>query len=293
MQGKLMLVTLAGCLAGSAVAQENPAEQLPSREVRPRSPAIPLVETFRRGIDPALYWISEKYDGVRAIWDGHELRSRSGRRIVAPLWFLERFPAQPLDGELWLGRGRFDELSAMLRTNGSAGDAGWRAVYYLVFELPGAAGSFTERSSLMRAIIEKAQVQWLRPVIQFRVADERELMRRLQEIVRDGGEGLVLHLAAAPYATGRTPAMLKLKPYSEGDAVVVGYEEGRRRLAGKAGALLLQTAEGKRFRVGSGLTDKLRSEPPALGAMVSYRYQELTKEGIPRFPRFLRVRDDF
>ena len=72
------------------------------------SPAPPLLlaERYHGGIDVPDYWISEKLDGVRAVWDGRVLRFRSGNPVSAPQWFLDGLPAAALDGELWLARGR-------------------------------------------------------------------------------------------------------------------------------------------------------------------------------------------
>ena len=60
------------------------------------------------GIDLSHYWVSEKYDRVRAFWDGSRLISRQGNEYHAPSWFVKNFPKIALDGELWLERGRFD-----------------------------------------------------------------------------------------------------------------------------------------------------------------------------------------
>lgn len=291
MQRRLLVVALAGCFAGSSVA-EVPSVQLDATdEARSVPPALPLAEVFRPQVDPTAYWISEKLDGVRAIWDGRVLRFRSGRRIPAPAWFLAGMPQEPLDGELWLGRGRFDELSGVVR-KAQPIDAEWRGVRYMIFELPDGTGSFTDRSERIKAIVAAAGTPWLRFVEQYRVADRRELMKKLDEVVRAGGEGLVLHRAAAAYGTGRTGDLLKLKPWQDAEATVVGYEPGKGRLDGMLGALRLRTAEGKEFCVGSGLSDALRRDPPALGTAVTFRYQELTKDGIPRFPHFWRMHQD-
>ena len=66
-------------------------------------PGLSLANTFRDDVDLGEYWVSEKLDGVRAFWDGETLVSRRGNPFVAPPWFVEGFPAAPLDGELWMG----------------------------------------------------------------------------------------------------------------------------------------------------------------------------------------------
>jgi DNA ligase-1 len=56
------------------------------------------------------------------------------------------------------------------------------------------------------------------------------------------------------------------------------------------GALLVQTPAGLRFALGSGLSDAMRREPPAVGTWVSYRYRGLTPGGVPRHATLLRLR---
>ena len=254
-------------------------------------PPLLLAERYRDGIDVSNYWISEKLDGVRAVWDGRVLRFRSGNPVPAPQWFLDGLPAEALDGELWLARGRFDELSAIVRRKAPV-DAEWRHVRYMVFELPAAAGSFTERIARMRAIAAAAQRPWLMAIPQFRLADVAALKKKLGEIVRAGGEGLMLHRADAAYETGRSAILLKLTPWLDAEAVVVGHIPGKGKHAGKLGALRMEMPDGRRFSLGSGLSDALRRDPPPHGTLVTYRYRELTPKGMPRFPSYLRVRDN-
>ena len=257
-------------------------------------PALLLARIMPADIDPTRYLVSEKLDGVRAVWDGRELRFRSGRKVPAPGWFVAALPPRALDGELWLGRGRFDALSAIVRRE-VPDDAEWRQVRYMIFELPGAPGSFTERAVAMRQIAA-AGPAWLHAVEQFSVVDRKALERTLREVVRAGGEGLMLHLVSAPFETGRSDALLKLKPMQDAEATVVGHLPGKGKYQGMTGALLMRmpAAEGgHRFRLGSGLTDALRRDPPPVGSLVTYRYTERTARGVPRFPRYWRLRAEF
>jgi DNA ligase-1 len=258
----------------------------------PPAPAMLLAEVYAADIDVTQYWVSEKFDGVRAQWDGRTLRFRGGGSVPAPAWFTAGFPAQPLDGELWIGRDQFDALSGTVRKIEPV-DAEWRQVRYLIFELPGAAGDFSARIRLMQQTIAQAGVPWLQAVGQTRVADSASLMKQLDAVMRAGGEGLMLHRADAPYLTGRSDALLKLKPWQDTEAVVVGYVPGKGKYLGMTGALTMEMPDGKRFRIGSGLTDALRRQPPPLGTRITYRYQHLTKNGLPRFPRYLRLREEF
>lgn len=260
-------------------------------------PPLLLAANYRESVDPAGYWVSEKLDGVRAFWDGTTLRFRSGRPIAAPAWFTAALPAHPLDGELWLGRGQFDSLSAIVRRE-QPEEGEWRRLQLRVFELPpatpeDAALSFSERWQRLHQLVAAAGAPWLQIVEQFRVADRGELMRQLDAIIRAGGEGLVLHRADAPYLSGRNDALLKLKPWHDAEATVLAHLPGKGRLRGSVGALLMQTDDGRRFRLGSGLSEALRQNPPAPGTRLSYRYTELTPGGLPRFPRYWRAAETF
>ena len=264
------------CLLLSALAGADPLPPM----LALRAPA---------GVDPAAYWVSEKLDGVRARWDGEVLRLRNGERIVAPAWFTQPLPALPLDGELWMARGRFDALSGLVRRQ-QPDEADWRQVRYMLFELPGADGDFSARLERLKAIERDAGADWIRVVPQCRVADRDQLDTLFREVVGQGGEGLMLHRADAHWAPGRSEALLKMTPFEDAEATVVGYLPGRGRLRGKLGALDVIDAEGRRFRVGSGFTDAQRASPPAVGALITYRFRERTPRGQPRFPVFVRER---
>ena len=254
-------------------------------------PAILLAEVYHDQVDVSRYLVSEKLDGVRAIWDGASLRFRSGKEINAPRWFLDGLPKRPLDGELWISRGSFERLSGIVRRD-VPDDAEWRQVRYMIFELPGAPGTFSERAEAMRQIARETNVPWLREIEQFPVVDRNSLQKRLKEVVRAGGEGLMLHRADALYETGRSETLLKVKPWDDAEAVVVGHLSGKGKYVGLTGALRVRTPEGVEFALGSGLSDAQRRDPPPIGATVTYRYRDLTNSGLPRFASFLRVRQE-
>jgi len=256
-----------------------------------QAPALSLASDYRSGLDLPAYFISEKLDGVRAYWNGRQLLARSGNTIRAPAWFIAGFPATALDGELWIGRGRFDELSGIVRQSRPDNDS-WQRVRYMVFDLPHSTQPFTQRLAQLQQVIRLAETPWLRPVSQFRVADEAELMKTLTRVTGDGGEGLMLRRASSLYHTRRNTDLMKLKPLHDAEAIVIGYLPGRGRLAGMMGSLLVKTAEGRRFRIGTGFSDAERRDPPELGATVTYQFSGFTSTGLPRFARFLRIRED-
>lgn len=254
-------------------------------------PPILLANVYRDQVDVSRYLVSEKLDGVRAIWDGQALRFRSGRPIHVPEWFIAGLPKQPLDGELWIARGQFERVSGIVRRE-VPDDAGWREVRYMVFELPGALGPFSERAEQIRVLAQKANLPWLRAIEQFSVANRASLKKHLDEVVRGGGEGLMLHLANAAYETGRSDVLLKLKPWQDAEAVVVAHQAGKGRFAGHLGALKVRTPEGLEFLLGSGFSALQRQQPPVIGTTVTYRFRDLTNKRMPRFASFLRVREE-
>lgn len=254
-------------------------------------PELLLANVYRDDIDPAAYLVSEKLDGVRAIWDGETLRFRSGNRVNAPAWFTDALPKTPMDGELWLGRGRFERLSGIVRREQPV-DAEWREVRYMIFELPGAPGTFAERAGRIRVIVAAAALPWLAEIPQALVASREALRQRLAQTVKAGGEGLMLHRADAAYETGRSDTLLKLKPWLDAEAVVIAHLPGKGKYAGQLGALRVRLADGREFRLGTGFTDAQRKSPPPIGSVVTYRYRELTAKGLPRFASFLRRRQE-
>jgi DNA ligase-1 len=253
------------------------------------APALLLAQEAAADVEPAAHLVSEKLDGVRAVWDGQRMRFRSGLPVAAPAWFTQRLPATALDGELWLGRGSFEALSGAVR-RAQPDDAEWRALRYMVFEQPGGAGPFAERAGRLEAIAREAAFAPLQAVAQVAVADRPALQRRLSEVVRDGGEGLVLHRADAPYLTGRSAVLLKLKPQHDAEAVVLAHLPGRGKHQGRLGALRVRNADGRTFDLGTGFTDAQREAPPAVGSVVTYTHRGSTEAGVPRFASFWRVR---
>ena len=277
MKRRLLLL---GCLL--AVAQRALAD----------APALLLAGRYRPGIDLRDWWVSEKYDGVRAHWDGRQLRTRGGERIAAPAWFTAGWPALPMDGELWAGRGRFEHAqSAAAREQPD--DAQWRALRYMVFDLPAHPGSFDERLAALRAAVSALNHTWVQAVPQRKVAGDAELQALLREVVRGGGEGLMLHRGASLYRAGRGDDLLKLKTHDDAEARVIAHLPGKGKHAGRLGALMVETPEGRRFALGTGFTDAQRADPPPVGSWVSYRFRGLHEgSGLPRFASFLRVRSD-
>lgn len=273
----------AGCAVGWAISW-------PRAHAAEGSPALLLAEHWSPGRAPGDYLVSEKLDGVRAYWDGQALRTRNGHVIAAPAWFTQALPArQALDGELWMGRQRFDALSAAVRRQ-QPQDVEWQQIRYMLLELPQGHGSFAARYEQLQTWVQHIHRPFVNCITQRRVADATALDAWLEDVVANGGEGLMLHHASAAYLTGRQAVLAKYKPSQDGEAVVLAHVPGRGRLNGRTGALVVRNAQGQVFRIGSGLSDELRAHPPAIGSTITYTWRGQTRTGLPRFATFLRER---
>jgi DNA ligase-1 len=257
----------------------------------PAAPPLLLANTYHDGIDLARYWVSEKYDGIRGYWNGRELLSRAGNVIHAPAWFVERFPPIALEGELWMGPRQFEGTAAIVRDH-SPDEAGWRRIQFLVFDMPARGSVFEERKATLQALLAQLDIPWLKPVAHYKVSDAAALQVMLQRVLSAGGEGLMLHRGAAPYRAGRSDDLLKLKPHADAEAVVIGYLPGKGKYADMLGALIVECPDGLQFKLGTGLSDAQRRNPPPLGTRITYSFQGVTARGVPRFARLLRIRDD-
>ena len=271
---------LGACLPGAAAA---------ASAAEPSASAAPLLaREWPPAADPAGFLVSEKLDGVRALWDGRQLRFRSGRPIAAPAWFTQRLPAEPLDGELWLGRGRFEALSGLVRRS-QPDDTGWQALRYQVFELPAAGGSFAERAASLQALAARqaAGSPWA-ALAQQPAQGRAWLAQSLATVLAAGGEGLMLHRADAPQASGRGPWLYKHKPLHDAEALVLAHQPGQGRLRGLLGALQVRTDDGVELAIGTGFTDADRRQPPAVGERITFTHRGYTAGGVPRFASYLR-----
>ncbi|MBQ4858029.1 DNA ligase [Pseudoalteromonas sp. MMG007] len=236
------------------------------------------------------YLVSEKFDGVRAIWTGDKFVTRKGNTINAPSWFTKALPQVWLDGELWIKRNQFARVSGIIRTK-IPNNTDWEGISYQVFDMPDPSVPFSTRYQNYSQLVEKLDLPHIKAVKQHRFNNLQSLTTYFKGLTTQGAEGVMLHLASAKYKSGRTDALLKLKPYLDAEAVVIEHLPGKGKYQGMLGAIKVKTSDGLEFKIGTGFSDVQRKSPPLIGSTVTYRYHGLTKNGLPRFVSFLRVRE--
>jgi DNA ligase-1 len=252
-------------------------------------PALWLANPYQGDEKLTDYWVSEKYDGIRGYWDGHQLLSRSGKVITPPTWFIEAWPMHPFEGELWAGLGQFEQAASVVQQK-QAPDSAWRAMRFMVFDADSPTQTFTERIVRYQNLVKQIGKPWVQAVTQSQVPSHAALKVLLNQTVQAGGEGLVLHRGGSLYQSGRTADVLKAKPHADAEAQVIRHEAGQGKHTERLGALWVETPQGLRFKLGTGFTDAQRENPPAVGQWVTYTYRGLTDKGVPRFASFVRIR---
>lgn len=260
-----------------------------SREVFAQSSAPPqlmLAADYQQNLELQHYWVCEKYDGVRAYWDGKQLLSRNGHIIELPEVWLNQMPNVAVDGELWLGRGQFSNLVGLINQHNPS-LIQWQEVSFVAFDLPNYLGSYQQRYQHLQIL--SAANSFMQVPVYSAYPGRPKLEQQLQQISAEGGEGLMLRDPNSLYLPSRSNALIKYKSYQDAEAEVIAYSDGKGKYQGMLGALVVQDAQGRKFKIGSGLSDQLRAAPPPIGSLVEYRYNGLTEHGKPRFARFVRI----
>lgn len=264
--------------------------------------------------NPVGWYMSEKYDGERAIWDRCDLRSRNGNKIPIPNWFrlyLEQIPHK-VDGELYLGHGRFFDTGIFRATK--VDEEMWEKVKYMAFDIPSSfiGKPLMERLEKLRASIKRlttisaagdrkpyhdhrCQIEF---VEQTEIKTKAQMQQYYDKIVASGGEGIMLANPYGLYENTRSKSLLKYKPIYDNEAVIVGYKPGQGAFKGLLGSFIVHPIEDgcpvprKEFRV-SGVTKDIRinyKKSHPIGTIITYIYRSLTSNGKPFHPSYKGIR---
>ena len=260
-----------------------------------RNPAYPAMlahDWSKKGQpDPKGWWASEKYDGLRALWDGENFYSRNGKIFHAPQWFKDTLPNTPLDGELWGERSVAGFQKAVSAVRKKVGGKEWENITYMVFDIPTSKEPFEKVQAKLKRM-DLGPYGEVAP--QYKVKSKSDMLRHFDKAVRAGAEGIMLRKPGSKYSPTRSSSLLKVKPTDSSEAVVTGYQAGTGKHRGRMGAVhvYLLGDKSKVFKIGTGFSDRERESPPPIGSIVEFKFNDKTARGIPRFPAFLRIRTD-
>ncbi|XP_072042651.1 DNA ligase-like [Amphiura filiformis] len=254
---------------------------------------VMLAQKHTDSTNPKNWWISEKLDGVRAFWDGKHFYSRLGNRFFPPAWFTEAFPSDyELDGELFVGRGQFRSTVSIVKTKSNIDDAKWKTVKFHIFDAPNISGTFEHRINTIAQYFKENESSTAVVLSHTKCRNKEHVETELKRVENLGGEGLMIRKPGSSYEECRSYNLLKIKTFYDAEARIIGYKQGQGRNSHRVGAFHCIMECGKKFHVGSGLSDKDRNKPPKKGTIITYRFQELTNSGMPRFPSYVGIRID-
>jgi len=249
------------------------------------TPKLLLLKTYKNQ-DTTNWVMSEKLDGIRAYWDGKQLLSRSGKKIYAPKWFTKDYPNFEIDGELWTKRDDFENISSIVRDKIPSKD--WSKIKHYIFEVPNAKGGLFERLEKVKSY-ENEYIKILPQVI---IQNSQHQKNYFLDIIKKNGEGIVVRDPKSLYINKRTSKALKVKKFKDTECKIIGYTNGKGKYFGKVGAIICQFSNKIEFKIGSGMDARFRKNPPKIGTTITFKYQNLTKYGKPRFPIYLRIREN-
>lgn len=228
------------------------------------------------------WYAQEKLDGIRAIWTGERLVSRNNKPFYYPEEFVKKLPkGLQLDGELTLGRGRFQETVSVVRKQYYI-TSEWEEVQYKVYDV------INDQPYPIR--IKLARDVGLKTPLTIKLLSKPQLEGYYETLLDGGAEGVILRHPTAGYDSRRSPYLLKYKPLFHDEALVVDYQLGTGKYTNMVGALICDWKD-QLIVIGSGLTDAQRDEPPAVGSTISFCYRGLTDSGQPRHASFIGERN--
>ncbi|MBU3914211.1 DNA ligase [bacterium] len=245
---------------------------------------------YSKQTDITNWFMSEKLDGVRGYWDGANLMTRKGNVLNPPQWFLKNFPPFELDGELWSSRNSFEFIQSTVLTEKPSDS--WKKITFNIFEVPNAKGDFPTRLQKATKWFEEHPNNHTRIIPQIVCGNDKHLQLFVDEIELRGGEGVIVKDPRLDYHAGRSPHILKIKKDNDMEGKVVAVNPGKGKLTGMMGSLTLALENGITFKLGTGFSEKTRKHPPQKETIVTFKYYGFSKNGVPKFASFMRIRKD-
>ena len=250
---------------------------------------------------PVGWYMSEKFDGYRALWDGKDFRSRAGNIFVAPEWFKDWLPKDSvLDGELFMGRECFEKCGMFRRK--IPNDEEWKKnnVQYRIFDIPSIKKPFEKRMAELKKKIKDlcSKKSGKCPLImtpQILVKSEEHLYEKFNTLTKKGAEGVMIRSPNSPYEGKRSSHLLKVKQRFDDECIIVGYKMGTGKYKDMLGSFNCEMKKNRQIKFDiSGMDDSIRKNYKTthpIGTEVTFTYMGLSERGNPRHPNYLRKRN--
>lgn len=165
---------------------------------------------------------------------------------------------------------------------------GWGQITYNIFDVPKAQGGLLQRLEVIKNWIDANQElkNRIKIIPQITIKDQKTLAKMFKEIVKSGGEGVVVRDPKAPYTRGISNKNLKYKSRSDAECEVSAHNPAK--IEGLINSIECKLPNGKLFKIVAGLGENL----PKVGSIITYTYDKIGKTGLPESPVYLRVRND-
>jgi DNA ligase 1 len=218
--------------------------------------------------------------------------------------------AKELDGELYIHGKSFQKIASAVRRSKTKSEKVGNVRYFIYDFIPvdDTDLTYAERNQMLLdafdsiydspCYLENGALYYQKLVIvrYIPVSSHEDVMYYLSEFESMNFEGAMLRrLDQKGYEHGRSNGLLKVKSFDDAEAIVVGVKEGKGKMKGKA-IFELEGDECGRFFAAMATTMEEReyffkNPESIIGKRVTYKHQKFTKDGKPRFPVALYVRD--
>ena len=277
-----------------------------------KSNGVLLAKNYSDDIDTDGWWASEKWDGYRAVWNGKSFVSRQGKNFDVPEFYKAIMPPNiALDGELWLGRGKFEKCGLLRQKipNKHEEKLKWETkwlesnIKYEVFDILNIDEPFEARMKLLNDLVKERNscIKELgikcSPPLEFTKqikVTRAEALQMAKDVITGGGEGIMLRKPGSFYEAKRSQTLYKIKEVDDMECKITGYKDGTGKYTNMLGSFECSLVDKPdiKFNV-SGMDDKIRNSyknTHPIGTIITITYNGLTGLGKPRHPRYLRIR---
>jgi DNA ligase-1 len=266
--------------------------------------AFPIDKKEKHVVFPA--FIQPKFDGMRCLavveYDTCVLYSRS-QKVIDTLPHLNESILQLakdqqidfaiFDGELYNHEYKDDFNTIMSLIKRDEVHPNSETVEYHIYDIVQEVPFSNRLQTLLGLGIQN--YKGLKTVLTHAIYDESELHEFFVAFKKLGYEGAIYRNPNMNYEFKRSVGLLKVKEMADAEFRIIGVNEGKGKLEGHAGAFVCLTKEGKEFKAKlKGKTEDLKEYfvnfDKYKNALLTVQYQDLTPDGIPRFPVGLRIR---